>query len=30
MMDLDEIIKEDNWVDEIKRRWDPSFDRAVY
>ena len=30
MVDLDEIIKGDNWVNEIKRVWDPGFHRGVY
>ena len=30
MMDLDEIIKEDDWVQKIKDAWDPLFSRGVY
>jgi len=30
MMDLDEIIKEDTWVDDIKLKWNPLFSRGVY
>lgn len=30
MMDLDEIIKEDNWVQIIKTNWNPLFSRGCY
>jgi len=30
MMDLDEIIKDENWVDAIKNSWHPLFSRGVY
>lgn len=30
MMDLDEIIKEDGWVEKIKNTWDPLFARGAY
>lgn len=30
MVDLDEIIKENNWVNKIKEVWDPTFTRGVY
>lgn len=30
MADLDEIIKEDNWVAEVKSVWEPCFHRGVY
>lgn len=30
MMDLDEIIKEDDWVEKIKDSWDPLFSRGAY
>lgn len=30
MMDLDEIIKEDNWAETIKNAWDPLFSRGMY
>ena len=30
MVDLDEIIKEDNWIDVVKNAWEPNFSRGVY
>jgi len=30
MVDLDEIIKEDNWVNNVKMVWEPNFSRGVY
>jgi len=30
MADLDEIIKENDWVDKIKSTWTPLFDRGMY
>lgn len=30
MMDLDEIIKEDDWVEKVKNSWDPLFSRGQY
>ena len=30
MADLDEEIKEDNWVGEVKGAWDPLFSRGMY
>jgi len=30
MVDLDEIIKEDGWVDSIKNAWNPLFLRGSY
>lgn len=30
MMDLDEIIKENDWMDMIKLAWDPLFSRGYY
>lgn len=30
MADLDEIIKEDNWVDVIKNNWQPLFQRGAF
>ena len=30
MADLDEIIKENDWVDKVKTVWTPLFDRGMY
>ena len=30
MVDLDETIKEDDWVSKVKNNWEPNFSRGVY
>lgn len=30
MADMDELIKEDNWVEKVKEAWNPCFNRGVY